>query len=454
MYPADVAQLISYLMAKNPQLRYQDYLDLAAETGNPGQTLADQNIPRPGFAGNTSQLPGISPAAASDRGRQGCRKHCSRLPARHKSKRTPQASDPAASVSDDTWHQHQRRCLSMRRASPWWQSSAIIWAASALGVLIVTMLIMFNLPEKEKQTADNGKSKKPATDKLRPGKPPKNGNKTLPTKETEPTQTVVDDPQGELLWASPTQGAPFKLTLVPPAGQLFMLIRPASLLDSEPGQLTLDALGPRFNTIRSQWEQEAGVKLADIETMVMTLHDNDEAFPRPSFVIQLKEAQQQDQLLVGWGNPQQSKTEGSNYFKGDKWCFFVPSDGDNALLSWGLRKMYEKSQPTQHRLHHCAANWPNYSKQLTILDTLPSCLPLIFSPAISFEMAGSCFLVTSQSPKTSRVAYRRRCQSRFIECALGTAFLPRSPLVRWIRQRQIHDGANFTRTNGRDPSTN
>jgi serine/threonine protein kinase len=338
--PADVAQLISYLMAKNPQLRYQDYGDLLQKLATQVKP-ADQNIPLPtSLATQASYLALVQQRQATVAAKAAAN---AVAPANTPQVQTDTASsNPAVIVSDElapTSPASSTMPASIRRApAPWWQSSAIIWSASALGVLIVTMLIMFNLPEKEKQTADNGKSKKPATDKLRPVKALKNGNKTLPTKETEPTQTVVDDPQGELLWASPTQGAPFKLTLVPPAGQLFMLIRPASLLDSEPGQLTLDALGPRFNTIRTQWEQEAGVKLADIETMVMTLHDNDEAFPRPSFVIQLKEAQQQDQLLVGWGNPQPSKTEGSNYFKGDKWCFFVPSDGDNRTFVMGVEE--------------------------------------------------------------------------------------------------------------------
>ena len=44
--PADVAQLISYLMAKNPQLRYQDYLDLQQKLATQVKP-ADQNIPVP-----------------------------------------------------------------------------------------------------------------------------------------------------------------------------------------------------------------------------------------------------------------------------------------------------------------------------------------------------------------------------------------------------------------------
>ncbi|HIN95895.1 MAG TPA: hypothetical protein EYN03_09650, partial [Planctomycetes bacterium] len=338
--PADVAQLISYLMAKNPQLRYQDYGDLLQKLATQVKP-ADQNIPLPtSLATQASYL-----ALVQQRQATVAAKAAANAVAPDS---TPQVqtdtagSAPAVIVSDElapTSPASSTMPASIRRApAPWWQSSAIVWSAAALGVLMITVLIMSNLPEKEKQTSDNDKPNKPATDKLQPVKPPKNGNKTLPTKETEPTQTVVDDPQGQLLWASPTQGAPFKLTLVPPAGQLFMLVRPASLLDSEPGQLTLDALGPRFNTIRSQWEQEANVKLEDIETMVMTLHDNDEAFPRPSFVIQLKEAQQQDQLLAGWGNPQQIKTEGSNYFKGEKWCFFVPSDGDKRTFVMGVEE--------------------------------------------------------------------------------------------------------------------
>ena len=150
------------------------------------------------------------------------------------------------------------------------------------------MLIISSFPDKKKQTANKDKNndreavEEPVIDDKPKVKPFKKNDQTPPPKESGRSQVLVDDPKGELLWASPTQGEPFKLNLVPPAGQLFILMRPASLLESEHGQLTVDALGPHFATLQSQWEKEAGVKLADIETMVMALHDNCLLYTSPS----------------------------------------------------------------------------------------------------------------------------------------------------------------------------
>ena len=339
--PANVAQLISYLMAKNPQLRYQDYLDLQQKLATQVKP-ADQNIPVPAAsATQASYLAMVQQRQASVAAKAAANAVVPATAPTIQADKT--GSAPLVTVSNEpaTLSPSEKSALKNRKDARRKTVPALIWSGTALGVLIVTLLIMASLPDEEKQTADKNKPEKPATSKRLPAKPAnkptEKGNNTSPPKETGPAQTVVDDPTGELLWASPTQGGSFKLNLVPPAGQLFMFVRPASLLDNEPGQLTLAALGPRLETLRSQWEKEAGVKLADIETMVMTLHDNDEDFPRPSFVIQLKEARQQDQLLASWGNPQPSKTEGSNYFKGRQMVLFYRQGQPNFRHGSGRR---------------------------------------------------------------------------------------------------------------------
>lgn len=353
--PADVAQLISYLMAKNPQLRYQDYLDLQQKLATQVKP-ADQNIPVPATpatqasylamvqqrqtnvaakAAANAVAPASTPAIQTDRANP--------APAVN-------VSDQSATISSGQASARQTRQEKSKARSK--TTPALIWTGSAMAVLIVTMLVISSFPDKKTQTANKNKNKnisqieKPVPNEKPKAKPLKKNDQAPPAKEPGRSQVLVDDPKGELLWASPTQGEPFRLNLVPPAGQLFMLIRPASLLESEHGQLTVNALGPHFATLRSQWEQEAGVKLENIETMVMALHDNDEAFPRPSFVIRLKEAFKQEQLLAAWGNPTSTKTDGSNYFKGNKWCFFVAEDKQTFVMGVEEDVLEVASSPT------------------------------------------------------------------------------------------------------------
>jgi len=353
--PADVAQLISYLMAKNPQLRYQDYLDLQQKLATQVQP-ANQNIPVPATPATQSSYLAMvqqrQSSVAAKAAANAVAPATSPAIQTNTANSTPavNVSDQAPSASPNAMSARQTRQEKSNRRSK--KTPALIWTGSALAVLIITVMIISSFPDKKTQTAQKGKDNdqnqtKKTVSKDKPRvKPGNDDNETSPQNALKPSQLLVDDPKGELLWASPTQGEPFKLNLVPPAGQLFMLIRPASLLKSEHGQLTIDALGPHFATLQSQWEKEAGIKLADIETMVMALHDNDEAFPRPSFVVQLKEAFQQDQLLANWGNPTPTKTDGSDYFKGGKWCFFVADDRRTFVMGVEEDVLEVASSPT------------------------------------------------------------------------------------------------------------
>ncbi|MDE0734215.1 MAG: protein kinase [Pirellulaceae bacterium] len=355
--PQPLAQLITYLMAKNPQLRYQDWGDLLQKfatlvspadqtipASQPQSTLAaylavvQQRKTRVAekAAANAMAAATVSPTGAND------------FPSIQPVTSTPPAatSDQATTTVSPAETTSRGVSHSGTRGNSWWQSSAIIWVAAALGVLVLTLVIVSNLPDNQHVAGKQG-SNTPDLENKEPGKKLQGGKKgelpkkTRPTskeKNTGSTQTVVDDPKGDLLWASPTTGSAFKLTWVPPAGQMFILIRPASLVSGEQGQLSLTALGPTFDQYRAQWEKDAAVGLEDIDSMVLTLHDNGEAFPRPSFVVRTKAPRPLDQLLAAWGNPQETKAGDQVYFKGSTWCFFVPPDGDSKTFVMGAEE--------------------------------------------------------------------------------------------------------------------
>jgi hypothetical protein len=110
---------------------------------------------------------------------------------------------------------------------------------------------------------------------------------------------------------------------VPPEGQVFVIVRPADLLASSEGEKVLAALGPAFAAERTRWEAAAGVKLEEVEQLIMTLHNNDAKFPRTSFVVKTKEAIAPDQLLASWGNPAARKEGMATFYAGATWAYYV-----------------------------------------------------------------------------------------------------------------------------------
>jgi eukaryotic-like serine/threonine-protein kinase len=135
---------------------------------------------------------------------------------------------------------------------------------------------------------------------------------------------VPDD--GKLLWASPTNGASVDFRLVPPDGQLFLIIRPADILASAEGSKVLEALGPEFQAQRAAWEAAAGIPLGEVERLIIGLHNNGGQFPRTSFVVRTREPIPGEELLGKWGQPQEQKEGSATWYAGKEWAYFRSTD--------------------------------------------------------------------------------------------------------------------------------
>jgi serine/threonine protein kinase len=136
-------------------------------------------------------------------------------------------------------------------------------------------------------------------------------------------QEIVPD-DGSLLWASPTAGAPVNLRLVPPAAEMFLIVRPAELLATSEGEKLLAALGPDFSTARTAFEQAAGVPLAEIDELIVAFHNNDAQFPRLSYVVRTAAEIPPADLVARWGNPAAAKSEtGASLYTSDKQAYYV-----------------------------------------------------------------------------------------------------------------------------------
>lgn len=138
------------------------------------------------------------------------------------------------------------------------------------------------------------------------------------------TATVVPD-DGQALWSSPTAGQAIRLKYVPPGAQLFLIARPSSLLGTDEGKRVIKALGPQFDSGRQAWETAAGVKLDDIEQVIVALYANQGKAPRAAYVVQLKAKATPEELLGKWSGA--TPVEGLEHvYKKGETAFYIPPD--------------------------------------------------------------------------------------------------------------------------------
>jgi serine/threonine protein kinase len=164
-----------------------------------------------------------------------------------------------------------------------------------------------------------------------------------PQKNTDPVAAPAIDPDagfvqqlvndtGKELWETPTTGRPLELTYVPSGVRLLIAFRPAELLAAPDGELVFQALGAEFAALRANFEQQLGVKFADVEQILLTFHDNAGKAPRTALSVFLKDSVPKDQLLIRWKNPRATPLPEQSvdyYARSDEFAFLIPPDAIN-----------------------------------------------------------------------------------------------------------------------------
>jgi eukaryotic-like serine/threonine-protein kinase len=149
-----------------------------------------------------------------------------------------------------------------------------------------------------------------------------------------PTATNIVADNGEILWASPTQGGPIDLANIPPGPQIFVHLRPAKLLESAEGKRALQSLGPNFEAWKKSWETSAGATWEEIDSLLVAFVDVESQPPRPYYVVTLKAKAVPDALLTKWGNPEKKKQDKAEYFVASDRAFLI-FDGAQTQFAMG-----------------------------------------------------------------------------------------------------------------------
>ena len=398
--PQSLAQLVAYLMAKNASVRYQSAALVAEQLapfvepaalyvqpppaqptlGNYESYLRQKQTQQSAPARATAVATPVGVAVAEARGESSRE---SSLPFRsdreHLGQLAAAASAPAGSavnVVSKNSASSPADVESIVKRTEAEQRKTLIIGLVAAGVLVVAGIIGLNMLGSGGQPDENAVASKDPDSDPQPiprYEPPitstnsgkKGSVETAPPTVDQPTgsnsestvtakppvvtevgfqqEVVADD--GELLWASPTTGRAVSFRCVPPEGQVFLIVRPADLLAAPEGEKVLAALGPAFAAERAKWEAAAGLKLEEIEQLIITLHNNDAKFPRASFVVKMTEQASSEQILLleRWGNPPARKEGAATFYAGPQWAYYVSTspEAERTFVMGELRDVQE-----------------------------------------------------------------------------------------------------------------
>ncbi|MCA9176423.1 MAG: serine/threonine protein kinase [Planctomycetales bacterium] len=333
--PAALGQLTNYMMAKNVEVRYQDadavaeqlrpFVMVAPPTPSPPETLGPflQHVKQKQAAlAAASAAPVIHPNAGGDgeAPRPGIQLN--------------EADAPATSLA--------RR--PRKKSNTGWIIGGVCAAAAVIAAILI---ISSQSGERAGQNVAGGPSQSvtnvsgtggavDSQPEATPGSSagqPNNSSKNTST-DAGPSAAPLASDDGQSLWGSPTLGSPLSLDYLPRGGYVYIASRPADLLSTDAGSQVLQAMGEHFGQQLSAWEQQSGVKLAEIDSLLISMQDNGDAFPRPCFVVRLRQAAAKADLLAAW-KAQPAADE--SYYKGAQASFFIPaSETDDAVSVFSM----------------------------------------------------------------------------------------------------------------------
>jgi len=366
--PQPIAQIVTYLMAKNPSVRYQQAA-VVAEQLTPfcdSGKLAIQPPPAPqslpayekhlksDFAADQTAdaplPPAVGGAAAS-------------TSAASTSSGTGGSTGPLV-VGDDP------RRRGIRKPKPKFSDVVndpgvlltrqnLIYLASGLTALILLLIvaIAFVTMGREDKPADSdalavntsgattdgssadgqsadGQSAdgQPVDGQSDEGPQPPGGVDTPEERSGVEVITVVPD-NGELLWDSPTRGAPISLDYAPSGSLAYLVVRPADMIASGEGEKVLRALGPNIAALRQSFETASGFPLEDIDQLMVTIHGDGSGAVRPAFVVRPVSPFTVEDVKERWVDPQETVSEGERYYRSGGWAFYIPPGADGKVFT-------------------------------------------------------------------------------------------------------------------------
>jgi len=323
--PAEIATLVSYLVARDPAARYQSAVEaadaIAACLRLPpvSSTLPIQRPPLLSATATTAIVPEVGL-----KGGQGTRPLVS-----------GQTSSSAAGVS--ALPELRPSAPQSRRKS---NLLPLLGLACCLAAAIVAGLAWIRGRGASPQPAVAVAVEKPTERKEQP-RPDSSEKIPEPTPAAPVEVRIVDS--ADLPWASPTEGRPPTLAYLPPGSQLVMLTRPREMLASEEGRQFLKALGPRAESALEAAAAAAGCSANEIVSLQAGWQVGADA-ANPDAVVggylirgdgPLPVAGDDAVRVRGWGSTSPREVDGETLHVRDGLAYWLPKAAADRILVIG-----------------------------------------------------------------------------------------------------------------------
>ncbi|HIF31641.1 MAG TPA: hypothetical protein EYQ75_08230 [Planctomycetaceae bacterium] len=317
--PGALFQLITYLMAKNPEIRYQQIADVAEQLA-------------PFLDGSALKIPSRETLATESEFRAAVRSETSvvavsGLPGQPSVVTPPAAQPPILPPANPLAAQSAPAFQTMPPPAPNAAASMVVQGSDTnqtlrirqkkkrqlQQVLLTAVALTF--------IAGGGyvgytKWRTPSLSEL-----PESDN------EDDVKVTVAVEDDGTLLWDTPTHGPPLDLSMIPFESLALIAIRPKKLLGQEEGQRLFRAMGPQFSRWRRGWEDRVGFNLDQVDQLLISLHPRGDEMPEPAYVITLAEKIERSELLAKFGDLEEQASDGDSFYSGSDFAVYLP-DGD------------------------------------------------------------------------------------------------------------------------------
>jgi len=379
--PEGLNRVVSFMMAKNPAVRYQDMAGVCAALRpftaplfqQPSQQRADiaalkqfcrQRMTRDTLASNNLTSGGPTPPGDSARAAGPLSRADSAppvvsppppdvlapRPTVHTATAAPvPAAIPAFAATPSTpstefssWNPTivsaspphpapASASAATTRSAPRSRPNRNRWLLAAAAAAMALVLVVIGAIQR-RQTATP-----PATTATVPNKPaekapPAPSPLPPPTGEPQPVhpEGIADD--GKTLWISPTRGAAPQLRYIAPGTQIVMVLRPQSLLGSPRGKETFDALGPAGPALLAWIQSQTGLKPDTIDRLDIAFYESYEALPTVSLVAYTKQRPAEAELVAAWNNPTPTEKDGRRFFQQGNLYRYLPPDRKDIIV--------------------------------------------------------------------------------------------------------------------------
>lgn len=296
--PPGLTKLVSFMMAKRSELRYQDAAEVAGHLENYLDHSRQQTHPksRPTEAFYLGQL---------QDGDEQVPRHLRTEATRQANPPRPFAATPppaipptaaaAAGRSPSTPPPLTARFTAAGRPKRPRRRALSLMACGVTGLLLLLGAGLWQYW---------GRAARPATVPRSAQPEPTAGNplSNVPRSSTNVTEAVAGttvtaqragpeliDDDGRTLWQSPTAGEQLSLQYAPPEARMFLVVRPRAILATPEGPRVLQAMGPAVAQAREQFESQTGIPLDGVERLTLAYIPLDVGPPRVTCVVELAE---------------------------------------------------------------------------------------------------------------------------------------------------------------------